>query len=290
MNKLFLSAMAALGLLLASDLTSAQNPPRPPTAPTPPTPPTPPRPPKGITVKIHDGQVQIAGVADLIDAQINRALEALDHDQQIPPEAREKLRRHLEKVRDKTKKRILKIKVTDMDQLGEELGRMGDEIGSEMEDFGKEMEKWGKDFEKKMGKNFEKEFAKQWKQHADDNDNDLPAAADVDEQDDLDDAMRDLGSLNLSQQQRAKLKQLREDSQRKVDAAKRDLERASEQLQKQLENPSVSEQDISRSIDNVTKLEADIRKARILAWVKARGELQPQQRQKVEGVVKTKRK
>ncbi|HEX5061599.1 MAG TPA: hypothetical protein VFV99_19660, partial [Kofleriaceae bacterium] len=55
-----------------------------------------------------------------------------------------------------------------------------------------------------------------------------------------------------------------------------------EALRQQLENPSANENDVSRAIDNVSRLEADIRKARIIAWVKARRVLDDGQRQKVE--------
>lgn len=296
MSKLVVTAISSLiagGLFFGSALTNAgpgHTPPTPPTPPTAPTPPTPPTMPKGIKVKIQDGQIQIDGAAGIIDTQINRALQALEQDHNIPPQVREKLRKHLEKVRDKAKKRIIKMKITDVDQLGEELGRMGEEIGEEMEEYGKEMEKWGKRFEKQMGKDFERQFAKQWKQHADDEDDDLPQMPDVYEQDDVDDAMRDLGALNLKPDQRARLKQLRDDSDRNVANAKRELEKASDALQRQLENPSSSEQQIAQQIDTVTRFEADIRKARILAWVKARRVLDDAQRHKVESVAKGRRK
>jgi hypothetical protein len=104
--------------------------------------------------------------------------------------------------------------------------------------------------------------------------------------DDMQDAVRDLGQLNLSAQQRAQLKHLRADSDAKVAQAKQNLERASENLKRQLENPNASEADISRSIDMVAQQEAAIRKARILAWVNARRLLDVTQRQKVEGAVR----
>src|SRR5262245_57834212 len=172
---------------------------------------------------------------------------------------------------------------------------MGEEIGEEMDHFGKDMDKWGKDFEKQMQKQMKSQhFA--WKGpnvdvHVDtdddqDDDSDVPVVADLDDADDLADAMKDLGSVKLEPAQRATLKQLRADSDAKVANAKRQLDTASEQLRVQLETGNASDQDIVRSIDNVTRAEADIRKARILAWVNARRLLDDNQRKKIEGAAR----
>lgn len=267
-----------------------------------------------MSVTIHDGQVQINGIdviAKQVDAQIAHAIASIDADPNIPAPVRAKLKARLEKMRAKAAKRIAKLDVKDVDQLGEELESIGEDIGSEMEDFGKEMDEFGKgmdDFGKgmdewgkgmeKWGEKFGKDFQKQmedkvrqkmqqggnWQVHIDgnDDDNDMP---DMDDSD-MQDAVHDLGQLNLNTQQRTQLKTLRAESDAKVAAATANLERASESLKKQLENPSASEADISRSIDAVTQQEAAIRKARILAWVNARRLLDDSQRKQVEGAVK----
>ena len=71
-------------------------------------------------------------------------------------------------------------------------------------------------------------------------------------------------------------------SERDVKVAKQQLDKASDALRRQLESGSTNEADISRAIDDVTRAEAAIRKARILTWVKARKELDDTQRRKVE--------
>ena len=122
MSKLVVTAVSSLiagGLLFGTAVTSAgpgsgAKPPTAPQPPQPPQPPSPPRAPKSITVNIHDGQVQIDGIVNFVDAQIDRALHTLERDHSTPPDVRDKMRKHLEKVRDKTKKRMIKLKVGDL--------------------------------------------------------------------------------------------------------------------------------------------------------------------------------
>lgn len=289
------------GLLFgsAAGIAGPGTPVPPPTPPTAPLPPKPPKPPKvskagsGFTVNIHDGKVQIDGLDDMVDSQIDGALKAVAGNPGIPPAVRDKVVKRLEKVRAKVKARIAHIDTNNVDQLGEELGKLGEEIGDEMEEFGsdmdkfgKDMDEWGKQFEKNFGKDFAKKFGNvnvhvDRQADDDDDDDDIPGAPDDD--DDIDvDAVRDLGTLNLTQPQRDQLKKLRADSDAKVATAKRELQKASENLEKQLANPGASNADIERSIDAVAQQEAAIRKARILAWVNARNMLDAGQRKKVE--------
>lgn len=316
----FLPTLLASGLIFGSAVGEA-TPPTPPTPPTAPRPPRPPRPPRtgGVNVTIHDGQVQITGldlIAGQVDAQIARAIAQIDSDPNIPAKVRSKLKARLEKLRGKMAKRLAKLDVKDLDQLKDELESFGDEFGAEMDDFGREMddfgqgmddfgkgmEEWGKEFGKEMekwgeqmGRDVQKQVQKSMKKgnqsiwapdDSDDDDEDMPSGMPDMDPDDMQDAVRDLGQLNLSAQQRAQLKSLRVDSDAKVAQAKQNLERASENLKRQLANPNASEADISRSIDMVAQQEAAIRKARILAWVNARRLLDDAQRQKVEGAVR----
>ena len=197
---------------------------------------------------------------------------------------RDKLQKHLDKVRDTVKNRLSHLDAKDLDQLGDELGKMGDDIGKQMDEFGKEMEKYGKTWK-----------GKSWKSHggsfhwdADDNDKDddddadLPSMPDVDDQDELDDAVKSLGDLSLKGPQRDQIQKLRADSDRQVAIAKKQLDQASETLKKQLDNAASNDADIARSIDAVTQQEAAIRKARILAWHGARRVLDDAQRKKVQ--------
>ena len=296
MSKLFTTILPSLligGLLFGTTLTGAQ--PAPPTPPTAPVPPKPPKPPKAPKVK---GQIHIdlGDLDDMVDEQIQNALESIGDDEHLPPHVREALRQRLEKVRAKMKKRFAKINPTDLDGLKVELGQMGDELGREMEDFGKEMEKWSKDFEK----NIEKKVEAQVKQHkklvlkgkdidmwkgpviADLDDEDMPGAIDIDDDEDVTDKMHDMDSITLDDNTKRELKALRDESQRKVDDAKRELEQASTRLQSLIEKDGASEKDISDAIDRVTRAEGAIRKARIMSWVKARGKLDASTRRKIE--------
>jgi hypothetical protein len=244
--------------------------------------------------------VQIDGLDQMIDQHIQAALDTVSHDHNIPEAVRQKIVKRLEKVKQKVHAKAAKGKL-DADDLED----LGEEIGEEMEDFGKEMEKWGEEFGKQMEKQLggmnvkigarDDDDDDDRDDHDDDDDDDDDhddiAGFDVDDDDDdLADAIKDMGDLLLAPAQRDQIKKLRLDSDAKVATAKRELDRASDRLQKQLDNPATSEADIARSIDAVAQQEATIRKARILAWHNARRILDDSQRKKVEGAAKHKSK
>ena len=302
MSKLLTTILPSLlvgGLLFGSALTDAQ--------PSPPTPPTAPKPPKPPKVPQAHGQIHIdlGDLDDVIDEQIQNALESIGDNEAIPQHVREELKQRLEKVRIKAKKRISKINVKDLNDLQVELGGLGEELGQEMEQFGKEMEKWGKDYEKKFekqGKKLEKQIEKQVEQQLRDQrklklkfkqhdpwatgDEDLPDRPQVDDEGDVDDAMEDLGDLKLDVQTRSKLKAIRDQSDSRVAAAKRELDNAEQRLRDALENDKTSKTEIERAIDEVTRLEGTIRKARIGAWVEARQMLSASERKRVEAAAR----
>ncbi|HEX5061954.1 MAG TPA: hypothetical protein VFV99_21445, partial [Kofleriaceae bacterium] len=151
MNKLFTTVLPSVmvgALLFGSALSGAQPgtpvPPTPPTAPVPGSPAMPPKPPKAPKLKGHIN-IDLGDLDQMVDEQIENALEAIGDNDQIPEHVRESLKKRLEKVRVKVKARIGKLSPQDFDKMGEELGKMGDEIGAEMDQFGKDMDKWGKD-------------------------------------------------------------------------------------------------------------------------------------------------
>lgn len=278
----------------------AQADPRPMPRPMPPMPPMPPaRPPApppvphkgGVNVQIHGGKIQIDGVDELVDSSIRSAIDSIKGSD-LPNEVKDKLIKRIEKVNAKVKNRLAHLDASNLDQLGEELGKMGDDIGREMDEFGKEMEKFGQ----KMGKDAQKDWKKKWKfdfkgsDNDDDNDSDddadMPSAPDVDDQEDLDETVRQLGDLSLKGPQREQIKRLRADSDRQVEAGKRALGQAEDALKRALDNAAASDAEISRAIDAVTQSEAQIRKARILAWHGARRVLDEAQRQKIENAAR----
>jgi hypothetical protein len=247
----------------------------------------------GISVKIHDGKIELDGIQNLVDEQLKEAFDSIDLDH-VPAPVRDKLKDRLGKLRGKVGARLKNLNAKDLDQLGEELGKMGEDIGKEMEDFGSDMDKWGQDMSKKMGKDWAKKFAKGMHGKPgikiDVDDDDDVSAPDVDDDDDLDDAIKSLADLKLAQPQKDQIAKVRADSEKQVAAAKQALDAASKTLHDQLEAGKASDTDIAKSIDAVTQQEATIRKARILAWVHARGILDDAQRKKVEATVKSKTK
>jgi hypothetical protein len=259
-------------------------PPAPPAAPAPRAPVAPPPPPaphtphagSGVSVQIHDGKIQIDGVTDIVESSIRSAMDSIKSSN-LPPDVKDKLEKRLDKVKQTVKNRLAHMDVTDLDQLGDELGKMGDEIGKQMDEFGKEMEKYGQQMGKQwQGKHWHVDFDN------DDDDDQLSSVPDIDDQDDLDEAVKNLGDLSLKGPQRDQIQKLRADSDRQVAAAKKQLDQAADALKKQLDNVSASDADIARAIDAVTQQEAAIRKARILAWHGARRVLDDAQRKKVE--------
>jgi hypothetical protein len=315
MSKLLTTILPSLlagGLLFGSTPTVAQPAPPPPRAPASPRAPAPPPSPPSraqVAPKAQaKAQVKIdLDIDDLVDKQINQALQAIGNDPHIPPHVRQAIKSRLDKVRVKVKSRIAKVDPHDLEALAEQLGELGEEVGEEMEQFGKDMEKWGKHFEKDMekwGKQFEKQVEKQMKLRGklqqgfgpqgpviiqvdpDAIDPDDLGGITFDYHDDLRDAVKDLGSLQLAPDQRARLRRLRAESDQKVERAKATLDRASETLRRQLEHGNASDVEIERAIDNVTKAEAEIRKARILAWVNARRLLDDTQRKRIEAAAR----
>jgi len=248
-----------------------------------------------VSVQIHDGKIEIDGVRELVDKQLKDASEQLAH-ANLPPAVRAKLQQRLDHVRETVTKRIGSLKITDLDQLGDELGKMGDDIGKEMEQLGKDMEALGPQLGKQLGKDLGKQLKFGGNMtinvgHDDDDDDDNDAIAsgwwwDSSDDDDLDDAVRDLGDLNLKSPQREQIAKIRTDSDQQVATAKKALDAASTQLKHQLDNPATSDAELAKSIDAVAQQEAQIRKARILAWHSARRVLDDAQRKKVENAAK----
>jgi len=246
------------------------------------TPKPPAKPDAGISISVHGGKVEVDGIQDLVDEQIENAFDSVDVDN-LPPPVREKLKEKLGKVRGMIGGRLKHLDVKDMEQFGKEMDKLGEDIGKEMESFGSDMDKWGKDFGKQFGKNWAKKFSKHIRiGKADDDDDDITVMPDVDDDDDLDDAIKSLADMKLEKAQKDQLAKLRADTDKQVASAKQALDQASKALHDQLEAGKASDTDIAKSIDAVTQQEAAIRKARILAWVHARAVLDDSQRKKVE--------
>ena len=283
----------------ASDATATgaakKVPPPPPALPVPPTPPTPPSPKHGagggVSVSIKDGKVEVDGIEDLVNGQIDAALRAIKDAPGMPPAARAELEQKMAKLRAKLKARFGKLDLSDMDAFGKQM----DQFGKEMDAFGKEMEKWGDQFGKDMGKQMAKRFTRLRRVDADDDDDDtgIPMAPDVDidvDDSDLKDAIQELKDVALKPVQRDAIGKLRADSDKTVAAAKKQLDDLSDKLHAALGNPATSDADIAKYVDQISAQEATIRKARLLAWANARRVLDDAQRKKIEDAAKKKTK
>jgi hypothetical protein len=283
-------------------------PPAPPAPPTPPTPrtaptaPTPPTPPAkrggagggGVSVSINNGKVQIDGLHDLVLGQIDAARESIKNNQAIPKDVRDKVGARLDKVRATVDKRLANLKITDMDQLESEMEKMGEEIEQSMEGLDKDLEKLGKGFGKNFGKNWGKNFNVNINGNDDDDDDDNIGAIDTPDvdadDDDMKDAIKDLRDMALKPDQKAKINKLRADSDKTVGTAKKQMDDLSQKLQTALGNPTVTDAEIGRLVDQISAQEATIRKSRIQAWAQARRELDEAQRKRVEDAAKKKTK
>jgi hypothetical protein len=288
-------------------------PPAPPVAAPPGVPPVPPTPPsrhhrgRGTKITVHDGKVEIEGIAELVQESLEKALDSLDNLPDVSSDMRDRLKGRIRAVREKLKVRLSKLKSMDIDKIGPEMERIGDDIEREMSGLDREMaqlgDKIGKSFAQKFGKDFAKNFTSQNNNFTGQNNDDDGDDDDDDDKDsvvvapdsssDPDPAIADIGpaiaairGISLDADQRAAITRLRAESEAQVQNARRELETRSNRLHDTLRNASASEDDIARQIESISAVEATIRKARILSWVKARSLLRKDQRKLVEEAVK----
>jgi hypothetical protein len=216
-------------------------------------------------------------------------------------------------MRNQLSARLGRLKSMDLDRLGPELERMGDEIERQMEGLDEELSQLGDKLGKSFAKTFGKDFAKSLdpgiptvisgrghdnSDDADDDDDDdddhdrtavmVPSTPGPDVADpDLGPAIAALKGLALDAGQRAELARLRVDSDQKITAARRDLERMSSRLHDTLRESEAKEADVAQQIEAISAKEAAIRKARILTWLKVRHMLHPDQRKVVEEAIQS---
>jgi hypothetical protein len=286
--------------------------PVPPIPPVPPAPPAAPPPPPpghrhghGFSLKAHDGKIEIDGLAELVEGQLENIAGLLDRLPDVPPDVRERVKGRIQAVRGKIGARLGKLRSMDLDRIGPEMERMGDEIEKEMEGLDRDLaqlgDKLGKGFAKKFGKDFARGVGPSAPSGRDNDDSDdsddgddddrdvvvMPPGADTDlDPSNLGPAIAQLKNLALDPAQKAQLARLRADSNSEVASAKRDLERLSNQLHDALRDGTADEAELAHQIDSISQKEAAIRKARILTWVKARNLLRQDQRKLIEAAVK----
>lgn len=284
--------------------------PLPPVAGVPAIPPVPPVPPRRhhprMSISVHDGKVEVDGIAELVQESLEKALDTLDSLPDVSPEVRDRVKAKIRAVRDKLKVRLSKLKSMDIDKLGPEMERIGDDIEHEMagldQDLAQLGDKLGKGIAQKFGKEFAKNFGPGANPGHDDEDGDDDGDDDDSDKDavvvtpgrdaealdgsDLGPAIAALKGLSLDARQRADLARLRAESDGRIQQAKRELAVMSSRLHDTLRDSSANEVDITHQIDAISTVEATIRKERILSWLKARSLLRKDQRQKVEDAVR----
>jgi hypothetical protein len=264
-----------------------------------------------VSVSFHDGKLELDGVEEMVQEQLERVTDVLDNLPDLPPEARERARQRIKAVREKIRGRLGKLKSMDVEQIGPEMERMGDEIEKEMEGLDKELaqygERLGRDLAQKLGKGFTKGFGpgpgavaagrdRDNSDDADDDDDDdedraaTPIApvveADPADSVDMRAAIAGLKNIALDPGQKAQLAQLRQAADRQIAEAQRELDRLSSRLHDELGDSAAGEAEIAQQIDAISSKEAEIRKARILTWVKARNLLRKDQRKMIESAAR----
>lgn len=244
-----------------------------------------------MSIRVHDGKVDIDGVDEAVQRELNKAFDELHSSlaqiKDLPPPVRAKLEGKIIQLRSTVERRMANMHGMDLDRLGEEMGKMGEEIGKIAEQIGNEAAQAAQQQVEREVERGAGSHASGGHHHvdvqvdADDADEDMGDGPDVDDDDDLGEAVRGLGDLKLAPDQHEKLARLRADSDRRVAAAKEALHAASKRLHDQIEHDA-SDDDIARSIDAVSHQEAEIRKARVLAWAGARRLLDEAQRKRIE--------
>jgi hypothetical protein len=247
---------------------------------------------------------------------IANALEQIEQ-APIPEKLREKIAERLQRAAERIDERLDRAgsgDFHDMDAFEAEMEAMGEEIEAEMEAMGEEFENFGAGWDE-----WAKQFEKQWDGKAvvidpDGNGFDFdfdpgvmvlpvppsapvppvppsppsPPSVDIDLSD-LDLTI-DIDDLSLGADQIEQLHLIFEAEEDVLEPSREKLADLSDDLRDALEDPDASEAEIGRMVDAISAEEATIRKAQILAWVKSRKVLDPDQRDRVQKAkVKVKR-
>jgi hypothetical protein len=271
----------------------APAPPAPPAPPSPRAPRAPkaPRPPGnvgGVNVTINGDKIDLSGIDGMVRGQLDGVREMIRNNPNIPPKLRDKLLARFDKVRVSMDRRLARLKGKSLAEVGEELEQMGEELEQAMDGLDEELEQLGE----QLGKNFKFKFKDKSNKHDDDEDDEddedsadgLPMAPDLDDVDDGDmrDALNNLKGMAIKPQQKEQIQRIRADADRLVGEARARLEESSKRLEGALANPRTTPAEVEKLVDEVSRNEASIRKARIVSWVKARAILDAGQRKQIE--------
>ncbi|MBE7449608.1 MAG: periplasmic heavy metal sensor [Kofleriaceae bacterium] len=280
---------------------------RPAPAPRPPAPPRPPRPPR-TKVKVvipDDVRPQVEAELRRAQAEIARALAEVERNPHVPAAVKAKLRAQLGRLRT-AKLDDLAAMAAEMEAFGEEMGRWGEEFGEEMERMGEQL---GRDIQRDVeaalrrsgirmrGGDLDLDFDVDFFDDGDDRDVKDPWATapraprgrgpagrdpviiDLRDQDFALDV--DVDDLQLSAPQRAQLKRIAQQEQAAVEPVARRIDALSRELRAELEDDDSDAATLDRLVDELSRHEGEVRKARLRALVETRKLLTSAQRGKV---------
>jgi hypothetical protein len=315
MTRLSTVALALVTTLVVSAPISAQPtppaPPAPPSAPRPPRPPRAPRPPQPPHVHIPpDVRAQVEQDLQRARADIDRALAEIDGNPHIPGPMKVKLKLKLGKLRNADLDDLIEM-AGEMDEFGREMEQWGEELSRDIE---KDVEKAFKDGKldfKFKGKDFDYDYDYDGNDDDDDDDDDKGAGFDpwqgtgpsvpppgrmgrlphpspspnpvIGGLSDSDFALDvDIDDLQLSSAQRAELKRIHSAERSAITPALGKIDALSHELHGELENDDTSDAEINRLVDEISRQESTVRKARLQSLIKTRKLLSSAQRTKVD--------
>ncbi len=281
--------------------------------PKPPKPPKAPKPPKvnagnGISISIRGNKIHIEGLDQLVSGHLKNVRDWLNNNPNLPKDVRDKIVQRMDRVNSIVDKHVKQLDTQDLNKLDDQLEKMGDELEKAMQGLDADLAKLGdklgkdlaKDITKSLGKDFKFKFGPNVQHDDDDNDksdddndksddndsdtddDDLPNASIDPSKDDMQASVDMLKNFALKPGQKDAIMKLRVETDAAVETQRKALDEASKQLELALQDVNLSDRDLSRYVDQVTVHEAAIRKARLLSWVKARRELDPDQVQQLE--------
>jgi DNA gyrase/topoisomerase IV subunit A len=271
-----------------------------------PNPPVPPRPPKApappISISIRGGKVQVDGIDRLVASHLAAVQQLLRDNPNIPQDVRDRLVQRMNKVKAIVDRHLKNLDTSDLDRLGDQLEKMGDELEKAMSGLDADLAKLGdkisKDVARKLDKVKDRLKLKLGPlppppppppgSDPDDHDPDHDGDHDPDVTDPWGHTHDDTVTIDglkdfaLKPAQRDAIAKLRAASDTQVASIKTQLESASKRLEDALADPKVTDVDVTRHVDQISKLEAELRKTKLLTWVQARRVLDADQIKRLE--------
>ena len=298
-------ALAATSLLAISGNGHAgpniapTPPPAPPVGPRAPKPPKAPKPPDPDDAALAGAiSMAIRGAHSLVDEKLAESRAQIASAQTIPAPMKATILKRLDEAKRMVDQRMTNFHASSMDDFSAQMDGLGNDIGAMMEGLGADMDKLAPQLEHFGKGNFSFHDT-----HDDDTEAPEPAEVD-DDSDDLDDATgtlpgvpsigstpgamsvnvdhydvtMDPAALKLKPAQRDALRLVLADEQHIVEPASARLDIESKHLEETLAAKVVDEAAAARFVDAMSAEETTIRRAKVVAWAKAKKILDDDQR------------